>query len=34
MLNTNVIALKLVHMLYCSGLIDGALYHQVLMHYT
>ncbi|EDM99443.1 hypothetical protein BACCAP_02696 [Pseudoflavonifractor capillosus ATCC 29799] len=32
--NTDTIALKLVHMMFCNGLIDSAVYHQVLNRYA
>lgn len=31
--NTDTIALKLVHMMFCKGLIDSAVYRQVLNRY-
>lgn len=32
--NTDTIALKLVHMMFCKGLIDSTVYHQVLNRYA
>lgn len=32
--NVDVIALKLVHMMFCKGLIDRVVYHQILSRYA
>lgn len=32
--NTDTIALKLVHIMFCKGLIDSIVYHQVLNRYA
>lgn len=32
--NTDMIALKLIHMMFCKGLIDMAIYRQILMRYA
>ncbi len=32
--NTNEIALKLIHMMFCKGLIDMAVYRQILIRYA
>ncbi len=32
--NTDTIALKLVHMMFCKGLINSVIYYQVLNRYA
>ena len=32
--STDIIALKLVHIMFCKGLISSSVYHQILNRYT